>query len=273
MKSGARADQVDILMQTGLNSHQAAIYGALIKIGQKPAGVIARSAGISRPLAYKALGELEAMTLVKKHDAPGKVAEFSAAHPIKLQDLASERFETARRAKESTESALSALISDFTKISGQPGVRILQGPQGVKDLYADILRERQPIMLIRSPDDKSHPEVAALIEDQIKKQVGLGIHVQAITPLAADTPKKQVEKDSSRLMTRRIIPLDKFSIPAQVIIYANKVSITAFDTSLMTTIIENSTIAQTFRVIFKYLWNAASLEHEVMKQLITRNEK
>ena len=255
-------------MQTGLTRHQATIYSVLVRIGRKPASTIAREAGVTRPLTYKALDELESMELVEKHDEPGKVAEFSAGHPLKLQDIALQRFERAQRAKESAESILSALISDFTKISGQPGVRILQGPNGVKELYADILRERQPIMLIRSPNDKSHPEVAVLIEDQIKKQIHLGISVRAITPLGLDTPRKQLEKDKSVLMNRRIVPIEKFSIPAQVIIYANKVSITAFDVSLMTTIIENPTIAQTFGVMFEYLWNAATEEHGQMRARI-----
>lgn len=255
-------------MQAGLTRHQAAVYSALVKMGRKQASTVARETGVSRPLTYKALGELQSMELVEKHDAPGKVAEFSAAHPLKLQELITRRLEAAERAKQSAENILSALISDFTKVSGQPGVRILQGPNGVKELYGDILRERQPIMLIRSPNDKSHPEVALLIEDQVKRQVNLGISVQAITPLGLDTPKKQLEKDKSVLMTRRIVPIDKFGIPAQVIIYANKVSITAFDSTLMTTIVENPTIAQTFRVMFEFIWDAATTKHEHLRAII-----
>ncbi|HEV7449334.1 MAG TPA: helix-turn-helix domain-containing protein [Candidatus Paceibacterota bacterium] len=252
----------EALVQAGLSKHQASVYEALIHYGPQKATKVAFLSGVPRTLSYKVLDELEAQGLVSKKDEPGKVSVFTPAHPLKLKELADQRLEEAKGAKVALEGTLAKLISDFNTVAGSPGVRILEGVAGVAELYEDELNEAQPIRLIRSPKDDDHPELEAMVQRQIAEQVKIGLKVRVIAPMTPGTPAKIISKDKERLVERRIVPWDEFPIPAQVVIYANKVALTSYGEVLMTTIIENTAIRQTFEIIFEYLWKLSEPEHQ-----------
>ncbi|HEY4520930.1 MAG TPA: hypothetical protein VJL57_00845 [Candidatus Paceibacterota bacterium] len=78
------------------------------------------------------MDELISLGLVEKHEAPRSVARFAAAHPLKLKEIAENRFEQAQNAKMAVDGTLSKLISDFNLQSGKPGVRFFEGVEGVR---------------------------------------------------------------------------------------------------------------------------------------------
>jgi sugar-specific transcriptional regulator TrmB len=255
------------LVQSGLSASQSALYEVLIQNGPLTATRAAFLASVPRTLSYKVLDELQELGLISKKDEPG-VALFSPAHPLKLKELAEKRLTEAKDAKVALDSALSKLISDFNTVAGQPGVRILEGVRGVAELYEDQLNEGQPIKLIRSPKDDDVPELQALVRRQIEEQKKLGISVRVIAPMTPGTPKKVIERDADRGVERRIVPRDEFSIPAQVVIYANKVALTSYDGQIITTIIENTAIRQTFEILFEYMWKMAEPGHKKILETI-----
>lgn len=260
------------LVQAGLTNHQASIYEALIQHGPQKATKIAFLASVPRTLSYKVLDELEAEGLVVKKDEPGQVSIFTPAHPLKLKELMDKRLEVARGAKSALEGTLGKLISDFNTAAGSPGIRILEGVAGVSELYEDQLNEGQPIKLMRSPNDDDHPELAVLIQRQIAEQIKIGIPVRVIAPMTPGTPAKVLSRDKERLIERRIVPKETLPIPAAVAIYANKVSITAYESGIITTIIENKAINETFTLIFEYLWKMSEPEHEKILKGILENK-
>ena len=254
------------LVQSGLSSGQSALYEALKQHGPLTATRLAFLANVPRTLSYKLLGELESLGLVSKQEVSGKVARFVPAHPLKLKELADKRFEDAKDAKNALNTALAKLVSDFNTIAGAPGVRILEGVAGVAELYEDELNERQPIRLIRSPKDDDVPELHPLVKKQLAEQVKLGISVRVIAPL---NPKTEYRRDAERLIERRIVPTERFNIPSQVAIYANKVAITSYEEPLMTTIIENTPIRKTFEIMFEYMWASAEAEDQKIRATFT----
>jgi len=256
------------LVEGGLNINQAKMYETIVRGGKLPASHAARLANVPRTLGYKALQELQTLGLIGKEDVPGKVATFSAAHPFKLKEMVDQRYTQAKDAKVAIEGVLGKLISDFNTRSGAPGLRILEGAAGVAELYEDILNERQPIKLIRSPEDSRHPELAEMVRKQIGEQKKIGIQTQAITALAEGTPAEIIAFDDERLVTRRIVPKEKLAVPAQIIIYANKVAITAYEDAVITTIIENPAIRKTFEMVFDYLWGSAEQDHQKILKTI-----
>ncbi len=273
MKAAFEYPSVPMLVQSGLSSQQAALYTVLVKHGSLPASRASSLAGISRTLAYKVLDELEIIGLITKKDEKGSVARFSAAHPLKLKEFTEKRLNEAKDAKIALEGTLSSLISDFNTVAGQPGVRILEGIAGIGELYEDQLNERQPIRLIRSPQDDVIPELKGMVQKQILEQAKLGISVRAITPLTKSTPFRIISSDKERLVERRIIPIEIFSLPAQVVIYANKVAITSYEGLVMTTLIENVAIKRTFEILFEYIWNKAESEHRDIERVILSNRE
>lgn len=245
------------LTEGGLTQHQAKMYEAVLKHGTQTASKLARLSGVPRTLGYKALQELQALGLVEKDDAPGRVARFSALHPFKLKEVVDKRYGQAKDAKDAIDNALSKMISDFNTMAGAPGVRILEGLSGIAELYEDELNERQPIKLIRSPEDDTFTEIRGMILKQITEQVRLGIRVRVIAPF---NPYTQYQHDKERLIERRILPAELFAIKAQIAIYGNKVAITSYN-PLMTTLIESEPIRQTFELIFNHLWESIKPEY------------
>jgi len=250
------------LVQAGLNKHEAAVYEALIHYGPQKATKVAFLAGVPRTLSYKVLDELENKGLVVKKDKAGAVSIFTPAHPLKLKELADRRVEEAKDAKGALEGTLAKLISDFNTVAGSPGVRILEGLAGIAELFEDELNEAQPIRLFRSPKDNNVEGLDPLLQKQIQERVRLGITRRVIGPLTQSTQRKVTETDTIRLTERRIAPVESFDIPAQISIYANKVAITSFDGPVITTIIENTAIRQTFEIIFEYMWKLSEPEHQ-----------
>lgn len=249
--------KISELESCGLSTNQATVYLALLTRGTLPASKLVAYTPFSRPMIYRILDELAVLELIEKLETPGSVAKFQCSHPIKLRRLADKwRAETEQKSI-ALERVLGTLVSDYSTFSDRPGVRILQGLSGVTELYEDILNERQNILLLRSPNDNSFPELHSLVIKQIIDQTKLRICTRAITPFTNETKEEITETDTNNMVERRLVWLEQFDIPAQIIIYADKVAITAFDSDLMTTIIQNTSISSSFRAVFEFLWQAA----------------
>ena len=262
-----------ILMQAGLSEEQALTYQALLDKGPQRASTLSTWTGIKRGLTYKVLEELETLGLVAKQDTPGTIALFSPLHPSGLLEGIDRKQESLERSKQAIGQSLGSLISKFNLLSGQPSVLFFEGKTGLQKMYDDILREGKDILLIQSPKDREYPEIAPIIEKQIKNQVAKQIHVRAITPHVEDT-KDFIEKyDEANLVTRRVVPAALLNEPAQIIIYGDrKVSITSFEKTMITTIIDDPAINQTFRTLFEIIWTKTADEHEkVLQDLAVTN--
>ncbi|MBI5004435.1 hypothetical protein HZC00_05080 [Candidatus Kaiserbacteria bacterium] len=244
------------LIQAGLAKDQAALYETLLASDALPARTIALKSGVSRTLTYKILDELINMGIIEKRDEPKKVATFTALHPVALKHLIDNKLSAATDAKMALQNVLGNLISQFDTTHGQPGIRIMEGVAGISELYEDILNEGQPILLMRSPLDDTRPDLSALIEKQIREQRNAGIHVRAITPPEQDPVSVYGPQDEANLVERRIVPRDQLGNPAQIVIYGNKVAMTAYEGPLITTIVDNIAIKKTFEMVFEFMWRA-----------------
>lgn len=250
----------DFLYRAGLTSDQALIYEIFMKNGIMPARKMSLISGLKRPFCYKVIDQLLAFGLIEKIDK--KVALFTPTHPSRLADLISKKQESLDIAKQSINSVLGNLVSDYNLYSGKPNVRFFEGIAGVEAVYDDILLEKKNILLFRSPFDSDQPALEKLVMKQIEKQVEAGIHTKAITPLVEDSIKTAIALDEKKLVTRCLVPKDLFMIPAQVIVYGDKVAITSYKDFFVTSIIQNPDIAETFSIMFNFIWNQTVQESQ-----------
>lgn len=257
-----------ILMQAGLSEEQALTYQCLLEKGPQKASSVAKWTGIKRGLTYKVLQELEHTGLVEKKESQGTVATFFPLHPNSLLERIDRKKDELERSKETLVNSLGTLISKYNLINEQPSVTFFEGVRGLQKIYDDVIREGKDILLIQSPKDRNHPETIPMIEQQIKKQVSKNIHVRAITPLVDDTKEFIGRHDKTNLVTRRVVPSELLNEPAQIMIYGyRKVGITSFETTMVSTIIDDPSINKTFRALFEIIWRKTQDEHEA---IITR---
>lgn len=242
----------EFLQGAGLTAEQGHIYEILLKNGVLPARKISLLSNMKRGLCYKVIDQLLAIGLIERIDK--KVALFSPVHPQKLTETLEKRRESLQLAEQSLKTVLGSMVSDYNLYSGRPNVRFYEGLEGIDILYEDILLEKKPLKLIRSPFDDKGPELAAKVDKQLKRQLEAGIETRAITPHEPDSEKTMKIEDASRGVMRVLLPKEKLTIPAQIIIYGDKIAMTSYGEFMVTTILQNPDIKTTFDALFEILW-------------------
>lgn len=252
----------ELLKHIGLSENEAKTYLILLKKGSLSVGEAAKATRLKRSNLYNILESLAAKGAAKKVSIGG-VVRFEASDPNRLLVLAEKQEEQIRHHKESLALVLPSLLSLYHLSSQKPSVRYYEGLEGLKRVYEDILRTGEDIRLIRSVYDNDREDLNRTVRAQVKKQVKAGIRVRMLAPLTRNTAVRLAE-DKANLINRRILPAEGFRLPAQVILYGDAVALTDLKNpdAIISTVIDNKNITETFRVIFEYMWEHAKGEHE-----------
>jgi len=251
----------ELLINLGLTEDESTIYNVLIDGGYMPARVISIKSNIGRPLTYKILDDLIIKKIVEKKEVGKKISLFSPVHPRELEKLLEKKKNDIEQTKKALDESIGQMVSKYNLSIGKPNVQFFEGIEGIQKVYEDLLAEKNDILLIQSPFDADLPELKSIILKQIEKQVANNIHTRVITPLIEIT-KDWIHKDEENLVTRCIVPEKTFEIPAQIIIYGNKIGISSIKKPFITTIIEDANICDSFKIIFEYIWKVSQEKHE-----------
>lgn len=246
---------LDSLKKLGLTQDQAKIYEILVMVNVLPARLIAQKSGIGRELTYTVLKQLEQLDLVERLNQT-KIIVFRAKHPRHVKKLLEEKRNIVADAERSYQETISGLVSDFNISHNQPFIRFYEGEEGLKKTYDHILKHAKEVRVIRSLYDYEHENLRSLVTSQLKKQAEKGIRSFVLSPHLPHMRPEKLSHNLERKITRKVIQKEKFIMPAQVIVYNNSVSITSMKKEVVTTIIENEDIAQTFLNLFQYMWDA-----------------
>lgn len=245
----------NILKQAGLSEEQAVTYEALLDKGPQKASTLALWTGIKRSLTYKVLEQLENMGLVEKKGGAGTVALFYPAHPSILLDKIDRDKKNLELAKEVVSLGIGNLASKYNLIAGKPNIRFFEGIDGLRILYDEMISTTKEILIIQSPIDKSSEEITAINEENVRLRIKNNITTRAISPLCVTT-KAKISIDPEKLIERRIIDDEIYKIDSQIIIFNNVVAITDYSgKNIITTIINNQSIANTQKALFAALWD------------------
>jgi len=244
----------NILTSAGFTQEQSRIYLYLLEHGLANAKVISSKTSLGRPLTYKVLGQLISLGVVEKRDDLSKISLFFPIHPQKVKDLALSKMNDAQIAFDNLSRVFNSMSSSYNLLLGKPNVQFFDGIDGVKRVYEDILDIGKDIKVISSPIDENRTEILHLIREQIERQVANNIRTKAITPLKGQKIATPITEDEKYLITRKQLPADKLNIPAQIIIYGEKVAITNFKENIITVIIESKYIHETFSTLFEFVW-------------------
>lgn len=241
-----------VIQSVGMDSEEAKLYLAGLRIGSGPASAYAKQTTLNRVTAYNYLEKLVKRGLfsaVKRKNAKWY-------QPISPENLSLEAHKSAQ--------SLDRMLPDLRAIMGNhhrtPRVRYYEGPEGVRDVYRDTLTSETDILNFANSDivrsfwkeyDKQY------VAERVKK----GIHLKGIAP--DDEAGRRVQgKDKESFREIRLVSVKDFPINNEINIYDNKVAIVSFsedESEIFGVIIESKEVSATQRQIFEMAWRYAAL--------------
>lgn len=252
-----------ILTQAGLSEPEASTYSTLLAHGSMSILKLAQESRITRTNLYNILSSLEQKGLVEK-DTTKKSTHYMPKPPREIEKLLELKEKHMFMAKNTFGLLIGNLQSQYNLISNKPTITYLEGIEGLKTVYQDILDTNKNILLLRSTHDDKRNDIDTLIQKQITEQVKRGIHARVIGPPEEDAKELYTKLDTIRLVEERFITNFEFNLPAQILIYHSKVATVTIRDDIIVTLIDNPAIAETFTVLFNFVWEYATPEHNLL---------
>ena len=240
--------EIDVLCKAGLTESQAKGYLALVENQSLTPNELAEKIGEGRTNGYMICERLEKIGLAIKKD--DKKAAYKPAHPSALEALAEKRRKIVTRDEQKIKQNIAPLIDLFYANNELPGSRTIQGLDGIKEVYRQVLQTKKDVYFLRTRAD------AELDLDFIHKyraeRAKLNISTYGLTP--PSTKAYNYISDNEKNLSHRIpIPEANYSAPVEINVFGDKLALTSYGETQMTTIIDSPPIAESLRQIIKIL--------------------
>ena len=144
-------DQAEILKKVGLTDSQARVYYCLLQDGTMSPPELAEKTGLSRENCYAIANRLTELGIIEHTD--DKKANYRVLNPSALEVLAEKRRKIMAKNEKFVKDNLSSLMDIFYANNEMPGARTLEGPDGIKEVYLDILRVKKDVYFLRTEAD------------------------------------------------------------------------------------------------------------------------
>jgi hypothetical protein len=135
-------------------------------------------------------------------------------------------------------------------------VTTYEGVEGLKKIYEDTLKERQPIDAFLQVSE-IEPTMALWLNKYYGVQrTKLGIHARVL--LSGDNKLDYIENSEARLRKVKLVNRPGVTFHHEVNIYADKVAYIAFkkDFPLIGILVRHNLIAETMRSAFQLMWDS-----------------
>lgn len=235
------------LQNLGLSDKEARVYVASVQIGSAPMQKIAKLANVNRATTYvlvESLMKRGLMTSVTK----GKKRYFQAEQPERLLEIIQKEKRELLAREETVKELVPQLMNlheATQEVQGKPKVKFYEGKNGLLAVRDEILKNKEKeVYSLYNRDailDVFTTEEQGEFND---KRVGKKIKSHAIyTSKDGDTAKdSKVE-----FIDFSFIDNKDYNSPIDITVFDDKVAITSLDDPLMSVIIENEDIADSFK--------------------------
>jgi HTH-type transcriptional regulator, sugar sensing transcriptional regulator len=246
------------LQNLDLTKTEISLYELLLKLGEVPVQALIKESSLKRPTVYKGLYSLEKKGLVVKSDILKKI-HFQACPPAKLLELAQNKYENLSRTKEDLRALLPQLSSSYILSTEKPIVRMFEGVEGLKEIYLDILKDKQPGYSVMQNEDINEELDKWLIEWFTPRRVRAKMPLKMICSATEKDGKEFKKKDLIARRFSKIVPINLFPFQHEVTIYGDKVAFIHYKkkSPLIGIMIKHPFFAQTLKAWFDLAWEGA----------------
>ncbi len=231
----------------GLSEKEAKVYLASLELGETNISRIAKQSKIKRTTTYLIVDSLKEKGLISEIKKKGK-SLFYAEDPRTIEELLEEKKNKLKR-------IMPELLSFTNLIDKKPKIKYLEGDEGIKNAYKDILKFPNSELLSLYSDDAFVNFSESFFEDYFfKKRVEKKIFARTIMPESEITKNIQA-RDQEHLRKAKLVSPDIFNIKIEISIYGkNRVAIMSFKEKF-SLIIESKLIHDSLKSMFELIWS------------------
>jgi sugar-specific transcriptional regulator TrmB len=245
-KSFLENNEGELIQTLGLSEHEVAVYLAALELGEANIQDISRKSGVKRTSIYNfidLLKERQLLSEIKK----GKRKLYSAVSPHHLADEQKSKVASIER-------LIPQLLALQTNVKNQPRVSFYEGLEGIKEIYAMTLRDKQ---IIYAWEDIEH--TLATLPPHFAKRYTEERAAKKIPARCIDRDTKIAHEWTAKNDTRlaretRFIESGEFG--TEIDVFGNKVAFFRWDKEKpFGVVIEDIGIATAMRVAWQQLWD------------------
>lgn len=242
-------DTIPQLNKFGLSEKEAKVYLASLELGYSTASEISLKSNIPRTLVYDILERLIDFGLMS-YSIKNNKKYFLASDPKELLRITKEKEEAIK--------LIMPNLEVLQKITGtnRPKVEIYEGPEGMKSVMNEMLREGKDIYGYGS-SRSSYAVIPAFMDNWHKERIKKKILMNLIYNNTPETRRRIKEFPKSlRLINFKLMPIEVES-PTANVICGNKVFLQSWTKEPFAVVIESQEMAENQRRYFKEIWKIA----------------
>jgi sugar-specific transcriptional regulator TrmB len=247
-----------LLRRIGLDEKETEIYLALLPLKMARATAIAKAAKQSRSHTYLILRLLEEKGLVSEVER-GKIIHFVAEDPRRLLSYVQDKEREYKELQPLVASIVPMLANLTGSLPGKPRITMLQGEEGIRQLYRDILVEE--IAAIFNPQAMYDTFGRNIVTDMFGKDVRLKGRDLFVDNEAGRRFVREVKQNEDYQV--RLLPQEVRSY-SEMIIFGDNVALFAYDDDRTIVRIENANIAAAFKNWYEVLWKISKPIDEIL---------
>ena len=241
----------EILKNFDLTDSEIKIYLTLLRENSGTASFIAKKANAHRRLTYDNFQSLTEKGLVSYVDKKNKRI-YKPVNPKRLKELIEDKREYLNELEKQVEKMLPSLISKYnSRHEKNREVKILEGKEGIKQLFNDELREGKEIYLIGTPKESENILKYFLIS-WTRKRKNKKMKIKGI--FESDM-KKSISKRKN--IESKFLP-EGYKSNVSISIYGKKIGIVFWIKDPLVIMIEDEEAAKSFMNYFKMVWKSAN---------------
>lgn len=236
----------DLLQDIGLSTEQIRIYIALLSATQASISEIAKTTGMHRPAIYHQLPGLIERGLVSQTQK-GKRKLFVAESPEHLHNV-------IKRLDEKLDASMPELMSRYRVHDMLPMIRYVQGPDGIRQAYEDLLRTiKKGDIVYRYESPRDYKTYNKYKPREYYDRILTKREVEWL--IITNDPRRDLRtKRYERLYKTVPHGVEQFTYDISQFIYGHKVAFIDYKHEIVS-IIESKTFADFQRKIFKLLFD------------------
>ena len=235
------------LQEVGLTVNETKVYLALLRLKTGTASQVTALAKVHRVNVYDALERLREKGLISSIMRSSKRV-YEAANPEQLMQLVKQK-------EELLEEVMPGLKEEFSFKRTPQNVHFFVGVEGIMQAYAMILQQNDTIYAFGG-SGLNRKFLAHRYALWTKERIRQGVHVKAIYFERSRKDRERLWKKGD-LGEMRFMP-DRFKTDAMVDVCGDLVvNLLPKEGLIMAIVIENATIAASYRQFFRFMWQAA----------------